>query len=435
MIIQRLAKNHFAKIRTIDVYSPDAVEKYWRCVRDDISELKMNLLLGDIGVYGLDYYNQKSSDLKLCASTLLSDVPEDKNIISIEKIITYEQPAILTQTDVESYAFGTYILIPGVRRDYAIVIGVNVESGGEMHNAISGLVELGYTFAGSLAMVYSLIAERTSALLFRVYRHEMAHLLLGLDSLGIKEFEYPEQRNDYISIMRQIRVLSDNMKLLVGAKTLNEETFLVYTDVLSKWAHMLDQSFNEKSLHLRLERQDFSNSISVHADKSAFDQIVSNLLDNAYKYAHYGSIIDVDFCIDETGKRKLWIIDYGQSVTDEGNIYELYFRGSNSWNVEGSGIGLFIVSEIAKLYSGKVCHSCCHISEFNIPMIHYYLELYKENCDGALYQKLRCEYDRLVNNGIYREIVNNKCDRMPPRQRIEETIMQPTYKVIFEVIF
>jgi len=86
--------------------------------------------------------------------------------------------------------------------------------------------------------------------------------------------------------------------------------------------------------------------ITIKADPSLFGIVVSNLVENAFKYSEDEVIIKFD-------KKRLDVIDTGIGVSAKNlqNITNKFYRiHDNSWN-NSLGLGLFIVSNIINLHN------------------------------------------------------------------------------------
>lgn len=98
---------------------------------------------------------------------------------------------------------------------------------------------------------------------------------------------------------------------------------------------------------------------AVLLDPSMMKHIVINLLSNAIKFSGEGSVIDL---VTETtpGRMVLSVADHGIGIPDEDkdSLSKRFFRSSNVTNIQGTGLGLHIVSKYAELMNGKVvCES------------------------------------------------------------------------------
>ncbi len=128
---------------------------------------------------------------------------------------------------------------------------------------------------------------------------------------------------------------------------------------IDKALHELTEGFKlraaEKHVQLRTEVPD--SMTLVMADKEQLQRVMSNLLDNAIKYAPKGSEIlikvyetpqEVVFQIHDSGP--------GISVEDRPHIFDPFYRGKRGdggLTKEGSGLGLAIVRSIVEAHGGK----------------------------------------------------------------------------------
>lgn len=92
-------------------------------------------------------------------------------------------------------------------------------------------------------------------------------------------------------------------------------------------------------------------------DKEAIQQVLYNLLDNAYKYSGDSKHIEIiaESTIDSV---KISVKDFGIGIQqeDQDKIFNRFFRGGNELtrSVKGSGIGLTIVKKIIEAHQGTV---------------------------------------------------------------------------------
>jgi len=96
----------------------------------------------------------------------------------------------------------------------------------------------------------------------------------------------------------------------------------------------------------------------VYVDLEMWEQIVTNLLGNAFKYTLRGSIrVELAESSDGAGMT-LRVCDTGCGIPESelGHIFERFYRvsGSKGRTGEGSGIGLALLVELVKLHGGKV---------------------------------------------------------------------------------
>jgi len=98
---------------------------------------------------------------------------------------------------------------------------------------------------------------------------------------------------------------------------------------------------------------------SVQLDPSLLKHILLNLLGNAIKFSGKHTVIRVR--TEHTGNNvilKVKDAGIGISPEDQQHLFERFFRGANVSNIQGTGLGLHIVSKYAELMNGNItCES------------------------------------------------------------------------------
>jgi signal transduction histidine kinase len=97
--------------------------------------------------------------------------------------------------------------------------------------------------------------------------------------------------------------------------------------------------------------------VVIVGDSVRLEQVVQNLLDNAVKYSPADGVITV--CIEQRNAEAiLTISDHGIGIPEaaRAQLFERFYRASNldPRRMQGTGIGLSIVSEIVALHGGVV---------------------------------------------------------------------------------
>ncbi|MEY2812199.1 MAG: hypothetical protein RI991_1194 [Bacteroidota bacterium] len=93
----------------------------------------------------------------------------------------------------------------------------------------------------------------------------------------------------------------------------------------------------------------------VNLDTSLLRNILINLISNAIKFSPEGANIWVDSRCTES-EITLTIKDEGLGIPEEDmkHLFERFFRGKNVVNIQGTGLGLHIVSKYVELMGGKI---------------------------------------------------------------------------------
>lgn len=93
----------------------------------------------------------------------------------------------------------------------------------------------------------------------------------------------------------------------------------------------------------------------VVLDNSLLKHIILNLISNASKFSPENKLIEIETEL-QPHFLKLSIRDYGMGISndDQKHLMERFFRGSNVANIQGTGLGLHIISKYAELMDGVV---------------------------------------------------------------------------------
>ena len=169
----------------------------------------------------------------------------------------------------------------------------------------------------------------------------------------------PEKRRKYLSvIMRKcdevskltndlfLHTLSDLDKLKIHPEKLELTEFMENT-VKEIAAEHDDISFI---------RPNFTAEVS--ADRNRLMQITENLINNARKYAHTDINISMEL---EQHDVLIRFRDFGSGIPDSDIpfIFGKFYRGKNSGNEQGSGLGLYIVKYLTEAQNGEVSLRNC----------------------------------------------------------------------------
>lgn len=94
---------------------------------------------------------------------------------------------------------------------------------------------------------------------------------------------------------------------------------------------------------------------NIFLDKSLLKHIVMNLISNASKFSAASSTINIRTTNSEE-KMSLTVTDNGIGISEEDqkHLLERFFRGSNAGNIQGTGLGLHIISKYAEMMNGKI---------------------------------------------------------------------------------
>jgi PAS domain S-box-containing protein len=154
------------------------------------------------------------------------------------------------------------------------------------------------------------------------------------------------------SISRVDTLIAD----LLNATDLTEGSFKLHK-TLFKISKVIDECCNHIPLtaghSIRIEQE---MEIEVYADASRIDQVITNFINNAIKYAPESKeiVIRVE---KEAEFVKISVIDKGKGIPPEKQhyLFDRYFRVDTSGiNYSGLGLGLYINFEIVRKHGGEI---------------------------------------------------------------------------------
>lgn len=97
---------------------------------------------------------------------------------------------------------------------------------------------------------------------------------------------------------------------------------------------------------------------NVIMDPSLLKHIVMNLVSNASKFSPETSPIDIKtICLNNHITLSVRDFGIGISKEDQKHLMERFFRGTNASTVQGTGLGLHIVSKYAELLNGTIAYN------------------------------------------------------------------------------
>jgi K+-sensing histidine kinase KdpD len=91
----------------------------------------------------------------------------------------------------------------------------------------------------------------------------------------------------------------------------------------------------------------------ITGDPVLLDEVITNLLENAARYAAVDSTVSVQLTCADTNKVKLRVCDHGPGIGPEhsGHVFQAFWRGPDS---RSSGLGLTIVKAIVEAHGGSI---------------------------------------------------------------------------------
>jgi PAS domain S-box-containing protein len=96
----------------------------------------------------------------------------------------------------------------------------------------------------------------------------------------------------------------------------------------------------------------------VYLDATLLRNVILNLLSNAIKFTpENGTIIITTIANDKEVTISVKDSGLGISKEDQEHLFERFFRGTNAANIQGTGLGLHIVSKYIELMDGQISYN------------------------------------------------------------------------------
>lgn len=157
-----------------------------------------------------------------------------------------------------------------------------------------------------------------------------------------------EQLNNMTSIIK-------NMSGMIDA---NKETdsltleMVNINELIGQIISSLKPQFHKKNIEIHFDEQ---QNAMLMTDRYKLSQILYNLFTNAYKYSNSNAKVEIALYSMENAVQ-IDISDKGFGIKSEelSKIFDAYYRGLESHNIEGEGIGLYVVKENVKKLNGSI---------------------------------------------------------------------------------
>ncbi|MGM9936111.1 MAG: sensor histidine kinase [Candidatus Ornithomonoglobus sp.] len=175
-----------------------------------------------------------------------------------------------------------------------------------------------------------------------------------------------EDRDDYLKIvldestrltklvndmLEMSKMQSDEFKLDITPFDINE---LICTCLIS-----LEKRIDDKGLDVNVDFR--PDRLITLGDKYQIQRVIINLLDNAIKFSHTGTTININTWI-AAGKAHISVSDTGDVVNDSDlkHLFDRFYKTDMSREKDrtGAGLGLSLVQNIIRLHNQTITASC-----------------------------------------------------------------------------
>lgn len=155
--------------------------------------------------------------------------------------------------------------------------------------------------------------------------------------------------------IKDIKSIISNMSSMIDAGSeideLKVEQFEIYP-LLKQIQQGLMAQFKKKQIQLVLASDE---KIWIKTDKHKLSQSIYNIVTNAYKYTAEGGSVRISFVLSE-GMIIIRVQDTGIGISthEVAKVFEAYYRSNATLNIQGDGLGLYIVKENIERIGGHV---------------------------------------------------------------------------------
>lgn len=195
--------------------------------------------------------------------------------------------------------------------------------------------------------------------------HDLRSPLTNLKSLfDILQNQPDWNREPYAEVVRETRLSCANSLALISrlleahqvesstSMPIFQQTHL--TDVISRSIEKISHTATERGVQIEFPR----GEPPVTCDPFILERLLDNLLSNALKFSPAGSVIQIRQSVS-AGTCTIEVEDEGCGIpeSERSRLFQKFHRGpSDGKSPAGSGLGLFIVRQLAERMGGTVHH-------------------------------------------------------------------------------
>lgn len=210
----------------------------------------------------------------------------------------------------------------------------------------------------STSLDYARSAEERRRKMVSAIAHELKTPLAVIHSYteGLQADIAAEKRERYLSVILEeseamdamVQELLDYSRLEAGRVTLRPETVdltALITEILEK----LSDTAPDRQL------QTYLQPIRITADRDRIGQVITNYLENAFKYTSPGGTISLTL-IQKEGAVRFTVSNEAPPLTPEETelVWDFFYRADAARDRSGAGLGLAISKAIIELHGGSV---------------------------------------------------------------------------------
>ena len=187
--------------------------------------------------------------------------------------------------------------------------------------------------------------------------------IIGLNSMLIDPFVTDEEKQEYYPLLqassdRLLNTISDylDIAMIMSHNVEVNPTVLKLNNELLNLKNTYQSICDIKNLTLSLQLPEKSDNLTINTDIKLFRKILTNLLDNAFKFTNQGGVT-IGYTIEDSNFR-IYINDTGIGIGEEvqKKIFESFMQEniSDTRSHDGSGLGLSVAKGFSNLLGGNI---------------------------------------------------------------------------------
>ena len=166
------------------------------------------------------------------------------------------------------------------------------------------------------------------------------------------------QSREYLDIIiEESRRLSDlsatvlNLSKVESLTLLTDKTVYSLSEQIRESILLLESKWSKKQINFDIDMEE----VMITANEPLLKQVWMNLLDNAVKFSPAKGSITITLR-SNNGNAVFTVKDQGEGIDDKTIkfIFDKFYQGDTSHNIEGNGLGLPLVKKILELHRGEV---------------------------------------------------------------------------------
>ncbi len=183
---------------------------------------------------------------------------------------------------------------------------------------------------------------------------------IELYSKALENHLYDSQEKKDEALKGIIRNVKEIKKYVDEITVVSREDFLNLEVInsefyLSEIMKIIESYYKDKLsvIHTEFKIAEFSDCL-IKGDKDRLIEVLQNIIENAIKYGD-GKSIQIYF-ENEEDCQLIHIVNYGSYLKKEElpNVFDSFYRGSNSHGIKGNGLGLYICKNLMHKMDGEI---------------------------------------------------------------------------------